>query len=209
MIAVGAMTWWAVGRTGLSRAGWKWGRPRDYLIGWSIAAAIWIPGLLVDVARRATARAPIPGWQVALMLALSISVYPLLGFGEEIAWRGYLLPLLSPMGPRKAIFVVGVAWGIWHWPLLLGELMVEHAAMRMPSAAVMAALAGNLLLSLSCSAIFAWVWSRSKSIAVVAFLHGEYDGIRDTLHFAIADAGHAWVGLGETISSANWGRVTR
>jgi membrane protease YdiL (CAAX protease family) len=43
----------------------------------------------------------------------------LLAFGEEFGWRAYLQPKLMPLGPRRAMVVMGLVWGIWHWPLIL------------------------------------------------------------------------------------------
>jgi membrane protease YdiL (CAAX protease family) len=40
-------------------------------------------------------------------------------FGEELGWRGYLLPRLLPLGGVKAALMVGLIWGIWHTPLIL------------------------------------------------------------------------------------------
>lgn len=44
-------------------------------------------------------------------------------FGEELGWRGYLLPSLLPIGRRKALLLHGVIWGVWHWPLLFASLL--------------------------------------------------------------------------------------
>jgi membrane protease YdiL (CAAX protease family) len=43
----------------------------------------------------------------------------LLGFGEELGWRGYLLPKLMPLGKTKAYAILGIVWGLWHLPLIL------------------------------------------------------------------------------------------
>ncbi|RUL53088.1 CPBP family intramembrane glutamic endopeptidase [Lysinibacillus antri] len=34
--------------------------------------------------------------------------------GEEIGWRGYLLPRLQPLGIEKALFVSSFIWGLFH-----------------------------------------------------------------------------------------------
>jgi membrane protease YdiL (CAAX protease family) len=40
------------------------------------------------------------------------------GLGEEIGWRGYLLPKLLTLGKPKAYLLLGVIWGLWHLPLI-------------------------------------------------------------------------------------------
>lgn len=62
------------------------------------------------------------GALVALQLAVLpvaavINLVPALG--EELGWRGWLLPKLMPLGPVPAIPVSGVLWGVWHAPLVL------------------------------------------------------------------------------------------
>lgn len=58
-----------------------------------------------------------------LQLVTSIFIAPVVNFvtclGEELGWRGYLLPnLLEKMSPIKATIVSGVIWGIWHAPMI-------------------------------------------------------------------------------------------
>lgn len=58
-----------------------------------------------------------------LQLATSIFIAPVVNFitclGEELGWRGYLLPnLLEKMSPLKATIVSGVIWGVWHAPMI-------------------------------------------------------------------------------------------
>ena len=57
-----------------------------------------------------------------ILLTLPIVIVGLLmiaTFGEELGWRGYLLPRLMPLGGVKAALLVGLIWGIWHMPLIL------------------------------------------------------------------------------------------
>jgi uncharacterized protein len=43
----------------------------------------------------------------------------LLALGEEIGWRGYMLPRLLDFGVVPAMLIVGLLHGIWHLPLML------------------------------------------------------------------------------------------
>lgn len=60
----------------------------------------------------------LPGLFLATLVMTPI-VNGLFGFGEELGWRGYLLPKLMPLGKPKAYIILGVVWGLWHLPLVL------------------------------------------------------------------------------------------
>lgn len=50
-------------------------------------------------------------------LALGLAWPFMAAVGEELAWRGTLLPLLrARMGSLKAALLIGVLWGFWHLP---------------------------------------------------------------------------------------------
>jgi membrane protease YdiL (CAAX protease family) len=62
-------------------------------------------------------------WMVVLMeVLLGVAISPLVNslatLGEELGWRGYLLPKLLPLGWQKATLLMGVIWGVWHWPVI-------------------------------------------------------------------------------------------
>jgi membrane protease YdiL (CAAX protease family) len=42
-----------------------------------------------------------------------------LAFGEEVGWRGFLLPALRPVGDWPAVLITGIVWGVWHSPIIL------------------------------------------------------------------------------------------
>lgn len=43
----------------------------------------------------------------------------LFALGEEIGWRGYLLPKLSRLGAVRAALLCGLLHGLWHLPMIL------------------------------------------------------------------------------------------
>jgi membrane protease YdiL (CAAX protease family) len=79
---------------------------------------------LLDQAAKSTGRAMPYGPLVFIVLQTvqAIITAPLVvgpaTFGEEFGWRAYLLPKLMPLGGRKAAVLLGVVWGVWHWPII-------------------------------------------------------------------------------------------
>lgn len=150
------------------------GNVRSTATGW--AFALGFPLLLAAIAAafasgdwsldRAFSVAEYPNLPPLAILAAEILFY---GFGEEIGWRGYLLPKLSQThSPRLAVLYVGLIWAAWHLPLLL----------RNPTYRGLGAflLLGWLFSMLVGSALMAWLWRVSAaSLPVLAAFHGLLD----------------------------------
>ena len=50
---------------------------------------------------------------VAIVIAGSLEA-----IGEELGWRGYLLPRLADLGRGRAGLISGLLWAVWHAPLI-------------------------------------------------------------------------------------------
>lgn len=42
----------------------------------------------------------------------------IIAFGEEYGWRGFLQTELNKLGRMRGTFILGVIWGVWHWPII-------------------------------------------------------------------------------------------
>jgi hypothetical protein len=84
--------------------------------------------------------------------------------GEEIGWRGFLLPkLLERRGPLAASLVVGVVWYLWHLPLYFATGRFEMTATF---------LVVYLVQNVAWSFLHTWFFRRSGGSAFLAvFLH--------------------------------------
>ena len=83
---------------------------------------LWLTGI-ATFAMPAGGGLAMPLLNVVLSIVLTLP----LAFGEEIGWRGYLLPHLSALGRRRAVLLSGLLHGIWHLPILLLTPYYHHA----------------------------------------------------------------------------------
>lgn len=97
----------------------------------------------------------------------------LTALGEEFGWRGYLLPLLLPLGKTKASWIVGALWGMWHLPIVLSGLTYPGQPVFL---AVMAFLPSVILLSFWFTALF--IRSRG-SVALAGLSHGTLNALSE------------------------------
>ncbi|WP_349427837.1 type II CAAX endopeptidase family protein [Microbacterium sp. LWS13-1.2] len=115
---------------------------------------------------------------VTLPTAAFINLLPALG--EELGWRGWLLPKLMPLGPVSAILISGVIWGLWHAPLIL----LGYNYVGAPGWLALAAMVGTCIVF---GAIFGWLRLRSDSVWPAALAHAAFNGAGGTfLLFAMA-----------------------
>ena len=108
----------AISLLGLDRAGFK---------GWLLAiagpAALHLVSFLIlSIAGLAVFAAPQITGSVGFAIfkiSTGLVVGTLFALGEEIGWRGYMLPRLLTRGVVPAMLLVGFLHGIWHLPLML------------------------------------------------------------------------------------------
>jgi len=120
-----------VTREGYTRAGWaSLGLHRTGLRAWGLAllAPLLVLGGAYGVLwASGVASAALPaGLNGAALIQLALKTLIMIGIGvfsgalgEELGWRGYLLPKLLFLGPRRALLLSGLLHGIWHLPMIL------------------------------------------------------------------------------------------
>ncbi|WP_152514107.1 CPBP family intramembrane glutamic endopeptidase [Nocardiopsis valliformis] len=87
----------------------------------------------------------------------------LLYFGEELGWRGYLLPRLLPLGVWPALLISGLIHGLWHSP----QLYIHTTLGDMPLVGHLSFLVSVVLYGI----ILGWLRLASRSVWPAVFGH--------------------------------------
>lgn len=91
--------------------------------------------------------------------------------GEEIGWRGFAFPVLErEFGTRKAVFINGFIWALWHVPLIIGG--VYQSAVN-PAYGIVSFIVMVMLIAV----IFCWSRSVSGSVIPAILLHASHNHI--------------------------------
>jgi len=167
--------WWKrISKWHISRLGY-----RDLLILLlAIFAPLFVIGLVVG---------PIPtldGLTASLLIFLPYTLYELLTSGmEEPGWRGYALPRLQERySAKKSSIILGLIWGIWHWPAFIPVFI---NILNEPGATIAIAFAMTTVQVLvytfssilAASFIHTWLYNRTQGAFINILLHGGSNAI--------------------------------
>ena len=114
--------------------------------------------------------AAVPAWLIVLgQVVAAIALAPLINLvlgsmGEELGWRGFLLPRLLEIGRWRAILLSGVIWGLWHAPVILQG----HNYPQDPVLGVFLMVMWCVLLGIFMS----WLYLETRSPWAPALAHG-------------------------------------
>ncbi|PWH12459.1 MAG: CPBP family intramembrane metalloprotease domain-containing protein [Anaerolineae bacterium] len=108
--------------------------------------------------------------QSIFTLTLAPFINLVFALGEELGWRGFLLPKLLPLGEWKALLLSGAIWGFWHAPAIAlhGHNFPQH-----PYLGVLVMMIGCILLGI----IFGWLYLKTRSPWAPALAHGAFNAI--------------------------------
>ena len=109
----------------------------------------------------------------AVLLAPAINMFPALG--EEVGWRGYMMPRLKEQfGLLNGRLLGGVVWGIWHWPLML---LVGYEYGTDYLGAPLLGLVVWCVVCFALNTLLDVLYEKTESIWVPAIAHGAFNAI--------------------------------
>lgn len=125
-------------------------------------------------------------WDLVLNLVIGLAFGTVLILGEEIGWRGFLLPRLAILVPLKQAWLIsGAAHALFHLPLLLLTTVYQSAGSRwivVPAVMVTITLAG---------VPYGWMREVSGGIWAVAVLHNAFNAYFEQLTAAAITSSQA------------------
>jgi membrane protease YdiL (CAAX protease family) len=176
-------------RRDLGSIGWGWGKTRYEVIGYLIPLGyslviytfVWLTGLggfysksFVGQITNSFGLGPIPAWASITLYFIFTATFTVIRdfatvIGEEIGWRGFLVPELAKKhGFPATAMITGFIWAIWHYPVIL--FADYHGASP-------AWFYVPLLTVMLPFLTFVWTWLRlkSKSIWPCVLLHASHN----------------------------------
>lgn len=88
------------------------------------------------------------------------------GIGEELGWRGFLVPeLYKHYDFTKTALISGIIWAIYHWPLIILLLGPRLGVASLPMLVI------SLVAGIGLSTIMAWLRLKSGSVWTAVIFH--------------------------------------
>jgi membrane protease YdiL (CAAX protease family) len=168
--------------------GWKWGETKYQVRSWYIPllysfiayAIVWIfhfgafgNPAYYDSLAKSMHLGGAPWISIVIGIVLT-GTYGLIrsvssALGEEIGWRGFLVPELSKTTSFTVTSLVsGIIWSLWHYPVLI---FADYNA----GTPTWYGLTCFTVMVVSISFVFAWMRIKSGSLWTGAILHGSHN----------------------------------
>jgi len=173
----------------LGTLGWKWGKARyqvlSYLVPLLYATITYVPVWIFhlggfydhDFVHAVTGRfglGSLPAWAGITLYFLFSATTGMIrscssALGEEIGWRGFLVPQLAARYSFTATALIsGAIWSLWHYPVLI--FADYNSGTR-----IWYGLTCFTVMVVSSSFIYAWMRLRSGSLWTGVLLHASHN----------------------------------
>ena len=112
-----------------------------------------------------------PGMLILISFAQVLVAGPTINagaaLGEELGWRGLMFHELSPLGFWRSSFLIGLFWGLWHFPIIVNGYNYPGHPVAGPLMMT--------LLTILLSPLIGYVRVRAESVFAAAVFHGSFN----------------------------------
>jgi len=136
-----------------------------YILAIIIPFIVHLLASLLDLWRGTEFLPPFGNASLRTLVSIVI-IFLLAGVGEEMGWRGYLLPRLQQKyNSVISSIIAGLVTGFWHLPLFLlrGALHSNHSFLPF------------LMLSVAFSFMYTWLMDNTGAVLILALFHTFHD----------------------------------
>ena len=142
---------------------------------------------------------PVPPVEVVVFAQIAMIPFAALlnaipAFGEELGWRGWLVPALRPLGTWPALLISGAIWGFWHSPVIL----LGYNFGRTDVSGVLLMIGGCIAWGI----LLGWLRLRSASVWPAVIAHGALNAAGGLI--VIFAAAKPDLGLAGPLGVAGW-----
>ena len=181
---------------------WHW-LPTAYLFPIVISG---IPFILYWLAAGGLGGGEQPVWvQFALAAGPIFLTAAIFALGEEIGWRGFLVPeLAKTFSFAKVALITGLIWAVWHWPLVFLSTDVTGLNLVSP----FFALPVFTIILTAAGTVLAWVTLQSKSVWPAVVLHGSQNAFTQGFFLEVTqqtETSPYFVSESGGLLAVNWG----
>ena len=190
LVASLVVTWAASGRRGVEEL---WGRikkwrvqPQWYLVAFLLPVVLGLISLTAGVlfgGLQLSSYSPL--LPVAYFIPFFLYMLVFTGLAEEPGWRGFALPhLQSRYSAEKSSWILGVLWGVWHFPFIIYYNLSAGVAVPM----LIPILAGLVLGIVGWTIVNTWIYNSTGSVFVMILLHGWYNTVNSYMLLSFQNA---------------------
>jgi uncharacterized protein len=165
-----------LGKAGLSDVGARLIRWRVSILWYAVAiltGPLLTTGVLLTLSLTSPAFLPalLTSTDKASLLLTGIVTALVVPFFEELGWSAFAVPeLRKRYGVLSTGLIVGLIWGVWHFPLFAGS---AGSSTVVPPALFLVILLFSWLVAYR--VLMAWVYDRTQSLLVMMLMHGMID----------------------------------